>query len=863
MKYVQWIMLLSLCFFVHASRAQKANLFAVTYRPFTDKATAQSFIADINRNSGVVVEYASSSIDTARVITLTGEPATVGAVLQQVLRGEKLSIVQKNNKIILVPAPSPLPDDAFISFYSVYGIIKEAVSQEPLAEATVWSPHQQKGTYSNSFGYFTLLLPEGKNILQVSYAGYTTEKLSLDISDNTRLDILLEPRNDFETVTITSASAGREYTEGVDKVDGTQTPYGGIILGEEDVLRSLYVQPGIKNIAEITNGVLVRGGSPDQNIFLLDGSPVFNPTHLLGTLSIVNKTSLKSMNLYKSNFPARYGGGLSSVIDVFTKDGNMKEWKGEVNAGLLAASFTVEGPVKKDKAAIMLSVRNSWVNPFLRMMHSNFGINFYDLHFKYTQLIGQKDKLMLNVYAGHDHLTLQQDNNNNKQQWGNKAASITWNRVLGSKAFVNTSVSVSDYDNIAGFRYALYDSATGNNVQNKVYNTFSSIEQYNVSTQLEFTASNAVKFNIGGKASYTKIKPFDTNVSADFIDNPDQFSSVPPLSFRKFVLFYENEFRLNRRLYLRPGVHASYFQYNSFHAAALQPRFYAVYKLSASRQISLAYSRMVQNLHQVTNPYLGINSDVWVPSTAILHPEESDMINLGYNYYGPKKFTFSAEVYYKEMHHVTNYDEGKNLFLNDASWEQNVVLGKGWCYGVEMKAEKKANKWQAFIGYTLSWNWRRFSDVNDGNKFPFKYDRRHELDASATWKPSRRWDVSFLWTFATGDVFTLPDQIYPDFDNAQQIADPLAPREYRLIYHSSATNQYRTLPYHRLDISAGYHHKVGKWPSLLTMGVYNLYGSPNQYVYDLEGTLGKRSLVVGTRYQFFNTTPYLSYTVTF
>ncbi|MBS1565430.1 MAG: hypothetical protein JST39_13655, partial [Bacteroidetes bacterium] len=183
---------------------------------------------------------------------------------------------------------------------------------------------------------------------------------------------------------------------------------------------------------------------------------------------------------------------------------------------------------------------------------------------------------------------------------------------------------------------------------------------------------------------------------------------------------------------------------------------------------------------------------------------------------------------------------------------------------LEMKAEKKADKWQAFIGYTLSWNWRQFADVNNGEKFPFKYDRRHEVDAAFTWKPNRRYDFSGNWTFATGDVFTLPDQIYADFDNAQQISDPLAPKEYRLIYHSSATNQYRTLPYHRLDISAAWHHNIGhKWPASLTAGIYNLYGSPNQYVYDLEGTLGKRSLVVGTRYQFFSTTPYVSYTVNF
>ncbi len=862
MMKAQWIFLLSLCFFVQVSQAQKANLFAINWRPSFSKATIQEFIDDINRSSGVIVEYASSSIDTGKVITLTGKPYTVGAVLQQVLQGQKLSVVQKNNKIILVPSPSPLPDDAFVTYYSVYGIVKENISQEPLAEATIWSAAQQKGIFSNSYGYFTFLLPEGKNQLQVSYAGYTSEKLDFDLTDNIRIDIQLTPKSDIEPVTVTSTS--KESGESIDKVDGKQTPYGGIILGEEDVLRSLYVQPGVKNIAEITNGVLVRGGSPDENIFLLDGNNVFNPTHLLGTLSIVNKTSLKSMNLYKSNFPARYGGGLSSVIDVFTKDGNMKEWKGEANAGLLAGSFTVEGPVKKDKAAIMLSVRNSWVNPFLQLINSGIGINFYDIHFKYTQLIGQKDKLMLNVYLGHDRLNLEQNNTNNQQEWGNKAISLIWNRVLGPRAFVNTSVNVSNYDNIAGFRYALYDSATGNNVQNKAYNTFSSIEQYNANTQLELSATNNIKFNIGGKASYTRIKPFDTNVSTTFVDNPGQFSSVPPLSFSEYVLFYENEFKLGRRLFIRPGVHASYFQYNSFHNLSAQPRFYSIYKLNTTQQISLAYSHLVQYLHQVTNPYLGINSDVWVPSTAILRPEESDMVNLGYYYSGPKKFSFSAEVYYKELHHVTNYEDGQNLFLNDASWEQTVELGKGWCYGLEVKAEKKANKWQAFIGYTLSWNWRQFASVNDGNKFPFKYDRRHEIDASAIYKPNHHWDFSFLWTFATGDVFTLPDQIYPDFDNAQQIADPLSPKEYRLIYHSSATNQYRTLPFHRLDISSGYHHLLKKkWASLFTMGVYNLYGSPNQYVYDLEGTLGKRSLVVGTRYQFFSITPYVSYTVTF
>lgn len=272
----------------------------------------------------------------------------------------------------------------------------------------------------------------------------------------------------------------------------------------------------------------------------------------------------------------------------------------------------------------------------------------------------------------------------------------------------------------------------------------------------------------------------------------------------------------------------------------------------------------MQLMHLVTNPYLGINSDVWVPSTKQLHPEESNMINIGYTYRDKKKLAIGIEAYYKLMRHVTNNAEGTNLFLNNDSWEENIQSGKGWTYGMEIKTRKKAKRWEMYMAYSLAWNWRQFIGINEGKKFPFKYDRRHDLNLAANYRYSKRWLFSTVWSFASGSVFTLPNQIYPDFDAAQQIADPLSPGQYRLIYHSSAINQYRTLPYYRLDVSASYHHHLRSTiPGILTFGIYNLYGSPNQYVYDLEGTLGKRSLIVTTKYDFFNVIPYISYTVKF
>jgi hypothetical protein len=849
-----------LCAYTQVSLAQKGSLFYRHYRPPFQQASIKNFLDDMNRTTGVVIEYASSAIDTGNVVMLRRHSNNIGSVLQQVLQHQYINIIEKNNKLIIIPSSSLLPQDFFLTYYAVYGIIKEVSSGEPLANATVWQPGTQKGCLSNIHGHFTLLLPKGKQVLYVSYAGYNNRLVEIDLDANTRTDILLTPKSDIPEVTVVSAA--QPYKKEPNLLRKGEDAYD-IFLGESDVMRSLYMQPGVKNIPEITNGMLVRGGSPDQNVFLMDGNNVFNPTHLLGTVSIINKSSVKSLNLYKSHFPSRYGGGLSSVIDVQTKDGNMQQWKGEANAGLLAGSFTVEGPLKKDKAAIMVSYRHSWINPVLDVLKCGIDVNFYDLHVKYTQWLGKKDKLMLTGYAGHDRLKLHQNYTNNQQQWGNKTLSLTWNRLLGPRAFLNTSVNASEYHNIAGFRYSLYDSL-GTAMQNRVYNTYSSVKHYKARTILELYAGNSVKINVGGKASFTRIHPFDSNIAANFIEKPDDFDAFPPLSFQEYVLFYENEIRLGNRFFLRPGMHVSHFRYKDFKYTSWQPRFYAIYRLTKQHQLEFSYNHMTQYMHLVTNPYLGINSDAWLPSTAILRPEEGDLFNIGYTWRGNKKLTIGAEVYYKQLKNVTNYAEGKNLFLNNAEWEQNVQLGKGWCYGLELKTEKVTDKWYLHLGYTLSWNWRKFKDINEGNKFPFKYDRRHDLNVAATYQLNKRWYFSSLWTFSTGDVFTLPDRAYPDFDAAQQIYDPLAPKEYRLIYHSSVANQYRTLPYHRLDISGSYrHHLSRRLAGRVTTGIYNIYGSPNQYMYDLQGTLGKRSLVVTTRYQFFKITPYLSYTVNF
>lgn len=855
-------LLVLLCSFEKGLAQKKSAL----YRPFhsrIQKGTIHQFLDEINKESGIAIEFSSTIFNEEKTVLLHDDPVTLGALLQQVLQGEKVKAIEKNDKILLVPSATALRPDALLPMYSFFGIIREEGSLEPLGEATILEPDSRKATVSNVQGYFSISLPEGRHALEISYAGYHTETVIIDIHWDQRKDISLAYREDIPEVIVAGP---------IDKKDQRILPnqyeaYNNI-LGENDALRTLYLLPGVLNAADASSGLLVRGGEQDGNLFLLDGNPVFNPTHMLGALSIVNKTSMRSMQLFKSDFPSKYGGRLSSVIDVNTKDGNMQKWGGEANLNFLAGSFTVEGPLEKDRTAMMISFRHSMFNALLNVFKKDFDNDFYDVHFRLTHLLDRNNKLTASFYNGRDQLGLQvNDNNlNNRQRWGNTVASLGWTHLLGSNSFVSTSVNTSSYYNLANYIYTIYDDSTGAPVSSRTFSTYSSIAQYTGKTQFEVRASNSIKLNFGAEAAFTRIKPFESKIDSTISIDPSAFQSFTPLPFREYTVYSESELSLGKHWLVRPGIHFSAYEFRNFHYTSWQPRFFTAYRLKEGQQLFFSYNRMVQYLHLLTNPSLGINSDTWVPATGVLTPEVSNTLDLGYTLKTIQKFSFTAGAYWKKMNNVTNYAEGKSFFINtDSSWEQNVETGKGWSYGLELMAEKSSRKVNVHMAYTLSWNWRQFDQINQGRRFPFKYDRRHNLNIAVTYKADKTKDISMLWTIASGDLYTLPERIYPDYDNAQQTYSPDdALREYRFIYHFSGVNDYRTSPYHRLDLAASYHPVKKKrlgWN--ISTGVYNVYGAPSQYAYGLEGTLKGKSIVIVMKNKLFNITPYVSSTVSF
>jgi hypothetical protein len=842
--------------------AQKIEILSQPYQSSLNRASVKAYLDEINSKTGLVIEYSSNNLQLDNLVETNGKENSIGGILQKALAGQKIKLVEKNHKLILAPSSTLFNPDDLVPSYTVFGFIKEGEGKEPLIEATISEAGNQKMIITNAHGYYSLSLPEGDHHLQITYAGYSPKMMDISLHSNTRMDFEMNPNAPLQEVLVTRLNNPRK--NGADKIPGELNESYNYFLGENDPVRSVYLLPGVLNVPENFSSMLVRGGGPDENLFLLDGTQVYNPSHMLGALSIVNQTALKSMQFFKSDFPARFSGSLSSVIDVYTKDGDMQQWHGEANAGILSGSFTLEGPVIKNKTAFMGSFRHTWPSPLYSPDQNTLKPDFYDINLKLTHLLNKNNKLMVNFYKGQDKLNQTSANMDNMHQWGNILGSVNWNHLIGAKSFINTSVNYSQYHNLGGYSYTLLDDQE-EAVQSRSLGVQSSIEQWNARIQAEIFLSSKSRLNAGLKFNHTVIKPLETKITLKLEDNQGGFTSFQPLPYDEMSGYAEWEYKPVSRFIIRPGIHVSYYQFRDYNNFSVQPRIFTSFVINSKNQVYASYNRMTQYLHLVTNPYVGLNADLWLPSTAKLQPEQSESINLGYAFNNRKGFTFSIAGYYKSLQHITNYANGSSYFINDQNWEQNIESGRGWCYGMESMLQWTAKKFSFHMAYTLSWSWRQFGDINNGEKFPYTYDRRNILNIALLYHISKHWDISGLWSFSTGDAVSLPENIYPDYDAAQQISNPDdLLKNYRFTYQFTGVNQYRTANYQRLDAALSFHSdNRKKLQYLIAAGVYNISGSPDQYAYDLLGSVSSKSLVIRTSYIYYNIVPYISLTLKF
>lgn len=630
---------------------------------------------------------------------------------------------------------------------SINGYVTDKASGERLIGASVVLA-SGAGTTSNNYGFYSITVPASSDSLELRFTmvGYDAYAVNVAGNANQKLDVGLASLKTLDEVVVRSSRRtdiqNRTQMSSVSISPETIKALPAF-LGEADVLKAIQLLPGIQAGTEGSNGIYVRGGGPDQNLILLDGVPVYNASHLFGFFSVFNADAVNSVDVIKGGFPARYGGRLSSVIDIRMKEGNNQEFHGEGGIGLIASRLTLEGPLKKGKSSFMVSGRRTYADIFMRPIirassdgNTDAGYFFYDLNAKANIYLSPKDHLYLSGYFGKDKFSAnekytgasgtEEELYSNGVQWGNATAVLRWNHEFGKRLFSNLTVNYTRY----AFDLFSDERVTTNSGRRERYfqKYYSGIRDFSTRFDVDYLPHPDHYVRTGASITWHTYRPgaFQSKVtSAAF--NEDTVLQSTFVDASEIDAYVEDDWRLSSRLKVAPGVHFTGFRVQNKWFGSVQPRFSARFLLNNNTSLKASYAQMNQFIHLLTNSGLGLPTDLWVPATTKVPPQLSHQAALGLAYNHKNSYEFSAEGYYKTMQNVIEYAEGASFVSTIGGWEDRVEIGKAWSYGLELFAQKKKGRTTGMVGYTLSRTARRFANLNNGETFPYKYDRRHDL----------------------------------------------------------------------------------------------------------------------------------------
>lgn len=739
--------------------------------------------------------------------------------------------------------------------HTISGYIRDANTGESLIGATAVQVALRAGTAANAHGFYSITLPRDSVSLIFSYVGYDPQLVKFFLQKDTTIDITLNGSKLLDEVVVNATKADAIHE--INRMSTVSIPIDQIkalpaLLGEVDVLKVIQLMPGVKS-SEGSTGLYVRGGGPDQNLLLLDGVPVYNASHLFGFFSVFNADAINKVDLIKGGFPARYGGRLSSVIDINMKDGNMKETHGEGSVGIIAAKATVEGPITKDQTSFLISARRTYIDLLARPIikaaaeGETVGYYFYDLNTKVNHIINKKNRVYLSAYTGDDkayarytsHYHQGNQNVTTRDEfglkWGNLITAFRWNRVMGPKLFANLTSTYSKYRFNVFNRYEEISSPPQQS-EDKIYKDqyLSGIRDWAMKVDLDYLPDPNHYIRFGFNSIWHRFTPGVYTYRSE-IDRDTTLGSVP-INATELAFYGEDDIRVGERLKFNAGVHASGFVVNEKWYHSIQPRLSARYLLGDDIALKASYASMAQFIHLLTNAGLGLPTDLWVPSTPRIRPQQATQTAFGIAKTYQSRYEISLEGYYKRMSNLIEYKDGASFIDVEGDWQDKVAInGKGESYGAELLLQKKVGELTGWVGYTLSWTNRQFDELNFGRWYPYKYDRRHDVSVALTHTWSERMDFSMAWVYGTGNAVTLPIAQYQGASNeSPQYYNP-----YGEVNYYGARNDFRMRAYHRLDLSFSF-WKNKKWGQRKwTLGVYNAYSRRNPFFlqlgYDREG----------------------------
>ena len=735
------------------------------------------------------------------------------------------------------------------------GIVKDAATGETIAGAYVMltdstSKTAPSAVFTNSSGFYSITVEKGTYTLNISYLGYKQISEKITVVSNVKKNIEIETAVFIaDAVVVTGKAEDRNVSSvGVGKMDMKIETIKAMpaFMGEVDVLKAIQLLPGVQSGTEGNSGFYVRGGNADQNLILLDETPIFNPGHLFGFFSIFNADAVKNIEIIKSGMPANYGSRLASIVDVNQKEGNMKNYELDGGVGVIFARLSVQGPIKKDKASFIVSGRRTYIDwliqPFLKKDSPFKGTKFYfyDLNAKFNIIVNDKHRIYIGSYYGNDVYGFKSKNGNISSvfRWGNGAASVRWNYIISPKLFLNSSGTFSDYQFKTEMKQGIYNFGISSGIRDyalKSELTFLPNPKHNAKFGIHyifhtfFPSNYDVEAGENNTLAFPKSKPFYANELAIYAN--DEWDIVKWLKvsyglryshfshigkFTRYIL--DNNMKVVDSICYKSGQIAKQYNYP-------EPRISARFLLDTLTSIKVSYTLNTQYLHQISDATVSLPTDVWMPSTSIIKPQVGHQVSLGvFRNFHHNMFEAYIDAYYKQMNNLTEYKDGLDFSSLQLNHDQTTTQGKGYSWGIEFFLQKNKGWFTGFIGYTLSFTKRKFPELNKQEWFWAKYDRRHDVSISLNFEVIRnKLSISAVWVFASGNTMTIPVGYY--FFNGN------------LMTEYSDRNAYRMPPYHRLDVSVNWNIVKRKhFETGLNFSIFNLYNQKNPFFIFYETT---------------------------
>jgi hypothetical protein len=719
---------------------------------------------------------------------------------------------------------------------TITGVVREKGSKEVLIGANIATSDFLKATTTNANGNYSLSLPKGNDSIQLNYSfiGYVQQTIYVANKADLRLDIDLEQES--TTLQTVEVKATPQYL--TDKNSGLssltlpiktlkQLP---MLLGEKDPLKVLQLMPGVSNPREGFSGIYVRGGDPGQNLFLLDEAIVYNAYHLFGFFSVFNGDALRHVELFKAGFPARYGGRASAVLDLRMKEGNKESFHGEGGIGLIASRLTLEGPIIKNKMSYVFSGRRTYADLLWKPFQDKgdqSSIYFYDANGKINWQASHKDNISLSGYFGNDYFNFGSEKNAVKKidgfDWGNATATLRWNRIVNKKLFSNLTLTFSD------FKFKVYSEESIKDTLTSL-EYYSAIRDFSAKWDLDYIPSVSHHVRVGLQVFKHRFENSafvikDTRLNINQLD-------VKPINAFEGAAYIEDVYQPSSNLTINGGLRIANFQVNGKSYLEFEPRLKANFSLNERTNFQASYSRMNQFLHLLSNSSAGLPTDLWVPATDKVAPQQTDQWALGISHELKEfKSKLTIETYYKNLRKIIGYKEGASFLILDigpnpnaikqVSFEDNIATGKAYSYGLETMFQFQGTRLQGWLSYTLSWTKQQLDGVNNDAFFWARHDRRHNLSLVGTYSLSKKWKISTTWVYGSGAAVTIPVSQFEatEYNNGNSNGQNV--KEY------STRNGFRLPDYHRLDIAIQYHKKKKWGEAYWELGFYNAYNRAN------------------------------------